>query len=111
MINQTSQNNIYVVAESSLLATSVIESPSFSLKLTVQPLGLEYNFIVDNNSLLIGFSAGPDVNSLEVTSMLPEVNGTKIKVGFTSTEEALHEVVWTVTQGDASIANSSVEVV
>jgi hypothetical protein len=111
MINQTSQNNIYVVAESSLLATSVIESPSFSLKLTVEPLGLEYDFIVDNSSLVLGFSGGPEVTSLEVTSMLPEVNGTKIKVGFIATEEASHAVVWTVTQGDASIADSNVEVV
>lgn len=108
MISQIKQDNIYVVAGSSLLATSVIESSSFSLKLIVQPLGLEYDFIVDNNALVLGFSNGPEINSLEVTSMLPESSGVKIKVGFSSIDEGSHEVIW---ECDAAIVSSSVEVI
>lgn len=111
MINQTSQNNIYVVAESSLLATSVIESFNSSIKLTIAPLGLECTFIVENGNVLVSSYTGVEINSSEVVNMSPEVAGVKIKIGFTVLTEDTHTVTWTVVDGDASIISSTVEVV
>lgn len=111
MINQTSQNNIYVVAESSLLATSVIESSNSSIKLTIDPLGLECTFIIENGTVLTSAYSGTEINSSEMVSMSPEINGLKIKIGFTVLPEGSYTTTWTVVDGDASIISSDVEVV